>query len=156
MPKFSVTRRVSFTADQVFALAADVASYREFLPLVRKSLVRNREELPGGRESFESELVITYRKLGISETMISKVIIDRAANAVTSTAIQGPVQHLDVDWRIVPAGPEACDIHFKVDYALKSRSLQFILSGMFDMIVRRIMSAFEERAKKLYGAVAVS
>lgn len=154
MPKFSITRRVPYSVDQVFVIAGDVASYRDFLPLVRKSLVRNLEKLPDGRETFDAEMVVAYKKLGISETIAAKVVVDRAANVVTSKAIQGPVQHLDSEWRIVPVGPNSCDIHFNVDYALKSRSLQFILSGMFDMIVRRIMSAFEERAKKLYGAAA--
>lgn len=156
MPKFSVTRRVPYSVDQVFAVAGDVARYKEFLPLVRKSFVRNLEKLPDGRETFDGELLIAYKKLGISETIIAKVTIDRAANVVTSKAIQGPVQHLDSEWRIVPVTPTSCDIHFNVDYALKSRSLQFILSGMFDMIVRRIMTAFEERAKELYGTATVS
>ena len=156
MPKFSVTRRVPYSVDQVFAIAGDVARYREFLPLVRKSLVRNLEKLPDGRETYDADLVIAYRKLGISETLSAKVVIDRVTNVVTSKATQGPVQHLDSEWRIVPVGPNSCDIHFNVDYALKSRSLQFILSGMVDMVVRRIMTAFEERAKQLYGAAAVS
>jgi len=34
MPKFSVSRSVPYTADQVFAIARDVARYTEFLPLV--------------------------------------------------------------------------------------------------------------------------
>jgi len=34
MPKFSVSRSVPYTADQVFAIARDVARYKEFLPLV--------------------------------------------------------------------------------------------------------------------------
>ena len=30
--------------------------------------------------------------------------------------------------------------------------LQLMLSGMFDFAVRKIMTAFEERARALYGA----
>lgn len=151
MPKFSVTRSVPYSVEQVFAIAGDVAHYRDFLPLVKRSVVRNRQILPDGRETFEAELLVAYRKLGIEETMRSQVIVDHASNVVTSTAKDGPVQHLNAEWRLVATGPTSCDISFNVDYALKSRSLQFILSGMFDMIVRRIMSAFEERARKIYG-----
>ena len=35
MPRFSVSRSVPYTAQQVFAIARDVARYKEFLPLVR-------------------------------------------------------------------------------------------------------------------------
>jgi coenzyme Q-binding protein COQ10 len=73
---------------------------------------------------------------------------------VTSESHEGPVKHLNAEWRIVEAGPGACEIHFNVDYALKSRSMQFILSGMFDMIVRRVLTSFEERARLLYGTKA--
>ena len=71
---------------------------------------------------------------------------------VTAHSEQGAVKSLDAQWRIESAGPNICDIDFTVDYTLKSRSLQFILSGMFDFVVRKIMSSFEERARKLYGA----
>ncbi|MBI2719776.1 MAG: type II toxin-antitoxin system RatA family toxin [Rhizobiales bacterium] len=153
MSKFSVARHVPFTADQVFAIASDVANYREFLPLVRKSTVRGIEPLADGRTNFEAELVFTYKKLGISETLVSRVIVDPAARTVNSTASEGPVKSLNVEWRIAPAPQGGCDIHFTVDYTLKSRALQFLLSGMFDMMVRRIMSSFEERARKLYSGV---
>lgn len=152
MPKFNVTRRVPFTVDQVFGIAMDVANYRHFLPLVKRSVVRNRQTLPDGRESFDAEMAVAYKKLGIHETMTSHVIIDRDARTVTSTSSDGPIKHLHAVWKINAIGPTDCEIDFTVDYTLKSRSLQFILSGMFDMIVRRIMTAFENRAKELYGS----
>ena len=49
-------------------------------------------------------------------------------------------------------GENRCDINFTVDYQLKSRTLQFVLSGMFDLAVRKVMTAFEERARVLYAA----
>ena len=41
MTKFSVTRDVPFSADQVFAVARDVEHYKSFLPLVKESSVSN-------------------------------------------------------------------------------------------------------------------
>lgn len=151
MPKFSVTRRVPFTVDQVFAISADVGNYRQFVPLLKRSIVRNRRTLPDGREAFEADLVVAYRKLSIEETLTSQVVVDKEKRTVTATASEGPVKHLNSEWLITEVGPGQADISFTVDYQLKSRTLQFLLSGMFDMIVRRIMSAFEERAKFLYS-----
>jgi coenzyme Q-binding protein COQ10 len=152
MPKYNVTRIVPFNLDQVFAIASDVGSYNKFLPLVRKSLVRNRQILPDGRETFDAELVVAYKKLGIEEAMVSKVIVDHANGLVTAQSSEGPVKYLNSEWKLVSQTPTSCEIQFTVDYELKSRSMQFILSGMFDMIVRRIFSAFVDRATKLYGA----
>jgi coenzyme Q-binding protein COQ10 len=151
MPQFSVTRSVPYSAEQVFAIARDVARYKEFLPLVRRSLVRNAVTAEDGIETFEGELTVAYEKLRIEEVMTSRVTVDPKVLTVTARSNQGPMKHLVSEWRIVPTGENRCDINFEVDYQLKSRTLQFVLSGMFDLAVRKVMSAFEERARVLYG-----
>ncbi len=155
MTKFSVTRNVPFSVEKVFAIAADVAHYREFLPLVKRSTVTNLTKLPDGKSTFNSELALTYKKLGISEVLKSDVMVDPSTHTVSATSNQKPVQSLTTEWKILPGANGGADINFNVDYTLQSRSLQFLLSGMFDLMVRRIMTAFEERAKKLYGSPSV-
>jgi coenzyme Q-binding protein COQ10 len=152
MPKHSISRKVPFSAGQVFAIASDVAHYRQFLPLVRRSQILSRQTLADGREVLETELTIAYRKLGIEETLRSTVTVDRAKLLVKAHSAHGPVKNLDAEWQLQDIGPKSCDIHFNIDYALKSRTLQFVLSGMFDMVVRNVMNAFEARARKLYGS----
>ena len=151
MPNFSVSRSVPYTADQVFAITRDVAHYKDFLPLVKRSVVRGVKTDAQGREAFEGELTLSYAKLGIEEVMASEVTVDPEALTVTSRSDQGPVKHMVAEWKIVPTGDRRCDITFTVDYALKNKMMQMMLSGMFDMAVRKIMSAFEERARQLYG-----
>lgn len=151
MPKFSVSRSVPYTAEQVFAIARDVARYKEFLPLVKRSIVRGAKTDAQGLEHFEGELTVAYDKLRIEEVMTSRVTVDPQALTVTARSDQGPVKHLVSEWKIVPTGDNRCDINFTVDYTLKSKMLQVVLSGMFDMAVRKVMSAFEERARALYG-----
>ena len=151
MPKFSVSRSVPYTAEQVFAIARDVARYKEFLPLVKRSIVRGAKTDAQGLEHFEGELTVAYDKLRIEEVMTSRVTVDPQALTVTARSDQGPVKHLVSEWKIVPTGDSRCDINFTVDYTLKSKMLQMVLSGMFDMAVRKVMSAFEERARALYG-----
>jgi coenzyme Q-binding protein COQ10 len=151
VPNFSVTRSVPYSAAQVFAIARDVARYKEFLPLVKRSIVRNVTTQEDGRESFEGELTVAHDTLRIEEVMTSRVTVDPQALTVTARSNQPPVKHLESEWRIVPTAENRCDITFTVDYQLKSRTLQFVLSGMFDLAVRKVMSAFEERARVLYG-----
>jgi len=61
------------------------------------------------------------------------------------------VKRLEAEWIITETEPGSSDITFNVDYELKSKTLQFVLSGMFDMMVRKVMGAFESRARELYG-----
>ncbi len=44
MHKFQTTRRVPFSAEQMFAVVADVERYPEFLPLCESLDVRSREK----------------------------------------------------------------------------------------------------------------
>ena len=151
MPKFNVTRRVPYNVEQVYEIAGDVSKYKEFMPLVKRSLVRNRVKHADGTETMESELEVSYKKLGIKETLRSRVTVDWASKLVTSQSSEPPVTHLNAQWQIREIGPDECEIEFNVDYALKSRAMQFVLSGMFDLVVRKVMNAFEERARELYG-----
>ena len=156
VPKFSVTRTTSHAAEDIFAIVADVGSYKEFLPLMTQSRVIHRKALPDGRESFDAATTIVHDKLRIHETMHSHVIVDKASNTVTAHSADGPLKSLDTRWEIRALPSGGSEIAFSVDYALKSRSLQFLLSGMFDLVVRKIMNAFEARADELYGSRSAS
>lgn len=154
MTTYSLSRRVPYSIEQIFRIAGNVADYKEFLPLVKRSTVRNRTTLPDGRTTFDAEIAVVYSKLGISETMTSKVVVDPAQLTVKSHCSDGPVKSLDSEWKLVSVGPNDTEIRFTVNYVLRSRSLQFLISGMFDMMLRRVLRAFEQRAHKLYGPVA--
>ena len=84
MPQFSVSRSVPYSAEQVFAIARDVARYRDFLPLVKRSIVRHVEKQPDGTETFEGELTVAYDKLRVQEVMTSRVTVNPAALTVTA------------------------------------------------------------------------
>lgn len=154
MTKFSVTRHVGYSAEQVYAIASDVSSYRHFLPLMKKSDVFNEKKSADGTAEFDAELNIAYKKLGINETMRSHVTTNPGEMWVTASSHKdGPIEHLEAKWVIRPEAAGA-SINLNIDYTMKSRSLQFLMSGMFDLMMRKIMTAFEERAAKLYGPKA--
>jgi coenzyme Q-binding protein COQ10 len=145
-------RSVPYSVEQIFAIAGNVDEYPAFLPLVKRSVVTNVTTHPDGKKSFVADLHFAYPKLGISDTLRSRVVVDPSTCTVTATSNESPVKSLISEWKILARAGGGSDIRFTVDYMLKSRGLQFLLSGMFDHVVRRIMTAFEERAKKLYGA----
>jgi coenzyme Q-binding protein COQ10 len=152
LPRFTTTRRVNFPPQQIFAVVADVGSYKEFLPLVERSTVRNWNPAVDGYESFSADLVIGYKKMGIHESFSSQVetsLENLSVNAVSSGAA---IKKLISSWQITAAGDNTSDITFAVDYEMKSHMLQLMLNGMFDYAVRKIMNAFAARAEKLYNS----
>ena len=151
LPRFTVTRRVNFPPQQIFAVVADVGSYKEFLPLVERSTVRNRKPAADDYESFSADLVIGYRKMGIHESFSSQVETSLENLSVNAVSSGKAVKKLISSWQIVAVDDNKSDITFAVDYEMKSHLLQILLSGMFDHAAKKVMGAFEARAEKLYS-----
>jgi len=151
MPKFSVTREMPYNAAELFAIAADVDAYKDFLPLVESSRTYGRERAADGVESFKGELRVRYKKLHIDETFVSEVLADAPKLKVSSRSEGGLFDHIIANWHFTDRKSGGATVEFEVDYKTKSRSLQFFLSGMFDYIVRKINNAFEARARELHS-----
>src|SRR5690349_6603415 len=151
MPRFSVTREMPYKAADLFAIAADVDSYKDFLPLVESSRTFDREWVKDGVERFKGELRVRYKKLHIDETFVSDVLAEEKGFVVSSRAKGGLFDHIDARWRFTDRKSGGATVEFQVDYKAKSRSLQFFISGTFDYWVRKINNAFEDRARTLHS-----
>lgn len=150
MPKFTVSRQLPFNSDQLFAIAVDVESYSQFLPLVRKSEVWDRKTVSSGIEEYDAGLTVTYKKLQVHETFISHVIADHNKKTVKSTSTSGPVKKMTSLWKIKDLPDGGAEIEYTIEYTLRSKTMQLLLSGLFDLALRRVMAAFEQRAHTLY------
>jgi coenzyme Q-binding protein COQ10 len=151
MSKFSVTREMPYKAAELFAIAADVDAYKDFLPLVESSRTFGREQAINGVERFKGELRVRYKKLHIDETFVSDVVADESKLKVSSHSEGGLFEHVIAQWQFTDRKTGGATVEFQVDYKAKSRSLQFFMSGMFDYMVRKINNAFEARARELHG-----
>jgi coenzyme Q-binding protein COQ10 len=152
LPRFTATRRVNFSPQQIFEVVADVGSYKDFLPLVERSTVRNRKPAVDEYESFSADLVIGYKKLNIHESFTSQVETSLANLSVSAVSSGRAVKKLISSWQITAVEENKSDITFAVDYEMKSHLLQMLLGGMFDHAARKVMGAFEARAEKLYNS----
>ena len=149
MPKFETTRRVPHGADKMFALVADVERYPEFLPLCEALAVRSRREREG-RTMLVADMTVGYK--AIHETFTTQVLLKPEEKVIEVQYLEGPFRYLSNVWRFAAAGPDACDVHFFIDYEFKSRILGAVMGGMFERAFRMFSDAFEKRADAVYGA----
>ncbi len=150
MPSFKTTRRVAVPPDVAFAVASDVASYKEFLPLLERSLVRGHITDKDGVKSFNAEVAVGYAPLNLRETFFSRVVCDSHTHSVTATSQEAPFRSLQANWSIRNANGQS-EVSISIDYAMRSLFLQFALASVMDMAVSKIMTAFEARAKSIYS-----
>ena len=153
MPQFTTEREVAHSADEMFALVADVERYPEFVPLCERLIVRTRQK-DGERETLVADMTVGYK--AIRETFTTRVVLDRPALVIEAQYLEGPFRHLDSRWTFVPEGSHACLVLFSIDYQFKSRILGAMMGAAFDGMFRRLAGAFEERADAVYGVTATA
>ena len=61
MPTHSETRHLPYTADQMYALVADVARYPEFLPWTAAARIRSVTPQEDGSDVMLADLVISFK-----------------------------------------------------------------------------------------------
>jgi coenzyme Q-binding protein COQ10 len=143
MPRHSETKHLPYSPEQLFDLVADVARYDEFLPWVVAVRMRSSSE----QESV-ADLVVGFN--AFKERFTSRVVKDRP-NRICVDYIEGPLKFLHNEWRFERADDGGTNVFFSVDFAFKSRLFETLAGSMFDRALRRMTSAFEQRAAALYG-----
>ena len=151
MPTHSETKVLPYTAGQMFALVADVASYPQFLPWTAAARIRSTTDR-GDHTEMLADLVISFKVF--RERFGSRVTLWPAENRIDTAYIDGPFRYLESRWqfRDVPGG---CEVTFDVDFEFRNRLLQGAAGMFFNEAMQRVVRAFERRAAELYGKAAV-
>jgi coenzyme Q-binding protein COQ10 len=144
MPTHRETRVLPYTPEQIFDLVADVERYPEFLPWCVGARVSRREEA-----LIVADLMIGFKM--IRERYTSKVKLDRPNRIDVDYGHDGPFRHLENHWQFKPAENGGCEVDFFLDFEFRSRMLQRLIGVVFQEAVRRMVAAFESRAKTIYG-----
>ena len=146
MPTHAEKRTLPYSAEQLFALVADVEKYPEFLPWCAASRITKREE-----NVFYADLVIGYKMA--RDKFGSRVTLS-APDHIHVEYLSGPMKHLSNHWRFIPEPDGSCTIDFYVDFEFKSKIFQSLIEVFFNEVVKRMVAAFEERANDLYSDCA--
>ena len=148
MPTHSDTRKLPYTPDQMYDLVADVAQYPKFLPWCAAARINRTTEIEGAKV-IEADLVISFKVF--REKFGSKVTLYDDRRRIDTEYLDGPFKYLESQWTFDPA-PEGCTVNFHVDFEFRNAILQKVIGLVFNEAMQRIVRAFEDRARTLYGA----
>lgn len=147
MPTHSETRKLPYTAQQMYDLVADVASYPKFLPWCAAARIRSRTP-KGDHEVMEADLVISFKVF--REKFGSRVVLWPDDMKIDTEYLDGPFRYMKSNWAFRDA-EGGCEVDFYVDFEFKNAMLQRIIGVVFNEAMQRIVRAFERRAEELYG-----
>ena len=151
MPTHAETRLMPYSAEQMFALIADVEKYPEFLPWCAGCRIRGRR-MAGEDEILDTDLIISFKVF--RERFGSRVTVKPGTHEILVEYLDGPFKYLNNHWTFKPISDTTCEVDFFVDFEFRSRTLQAVIGMVFSEAMRRIVRAFEERAARLYGGQA--
>jgi coenzyme Q-binding protein COQ10 len=137
-----------YTAQQMYDLVADVASYPKFLPWCGAARIRSRVP-EGDCEVILADLVISFKVF--RERFGSRVVLYPQETRLDTEYLDGPFKYMKSTWAFADRDDGGCDVQFFVDFEFKNAILQGIIGVVFNEAMQRIVRAFERRAAELYG-----
>ena len=143
MPVHKEKRVLPYTPEQLYGLVIDIERYPEFLPWCLGARIKSRRE-----DLIVADLVIGFKMF--RERFTSRVVPNPRDQRIDVTYAEGPFKYLENHW-VFEEHPEGCLIDFYVDFEFRSKLLQKVIEGLFHEAVRRMVAAFETRARALYG-----
>ena len=145
MPQASVKRLIEADKQKLIELVLDIEKYKDFIPYCLDSKVYERND-KGDKIFIVADL--TIGKKPFTDTYKSDVWYYKKNDHIHVTNIDGPLNYLENNWRFVEKD-NFTEVHFDVDFEIKNKFLNIIMSKSFQYGLNKIADAFQKRAENL-------
>ena len=146
MPKASVKRLIECEKDDLIKLVLDIEKYPEFVPFCFDAKVYE-EKNQGDLIKIIADL--TIGKGPFKDTYKSDVVFDKNKDAIFVKNIEGPLNHLSNNWTFTDKENGITEITFDIDFEIKNKFLNILMTKSFQFGLEKIADAFQKRAESL-------
>ena len=146
MPRASVKRLIECNKNQLIDLVLDIEKYPSFVPYCIDAKVYEKKDT---NDFINIIADLTIGKGLFKDTYKSDVKFDKINNSIYVTNINGPLKHLDNKWTFEDH-KEGTEIYFDVDFEIKNKFLNILMTTSFQYGLDKIADAFQDRANKLF------
>jgi len=146
MPRASVRRLIECNKNQLIDLVLDIEKYPTFVPYCIDAKVYEKKD----SDNFINIIAdLTIGKGPFKDTYKSAVEFNKKNNIIYVTNIDGPLKHLDNKWTFEDH-KEGTEIYFDVDFEIKNKFLNILMTTSFEYGLDKIADAFHDRANQLF------
>ena len=147
MPKASVKRFIECNKEQLIDLVLDIEKYPDFVPFCIDAKVYEKKE-QGDLLLIVADL--TIGKGPFKDTYKSDVKFNKKEDSIYVTNLDGPLKYLENKWQFKEED-KVTEVSFEVDFELKNRFLNIVMTKSFQFGLDKIADAFQKRAEDLFN-----
>ena len=146
MPSASIKKKIPCSKKNLIEMVLDIEKYPEFVPWCLDSKIHDKTDKG---DTIEIKADLTIGKSFFRDTYKSFVIYNKSEDSIHVTNIDGPLKHLENEWFFRQDG-DSSEVEFNVDFELKNKILNVLMTKSFDLGLKKIADAFEKRAIQLF------
>jgi len=143
MPTFLQRRCMKYEPTQLFDLVADVDRYPEFMPWVLASHIRVRPD-----QTFLVDMTVGTGPLRKQFSTTGTLQRPHRIDIVSHDPL---FDRYEQRWTFEATNEGQTNVECYVDLRLSSRLLNLLMAAVFDDRAEATMSAYMQRARRLYG-----
>ena len=147
MPKASVKRKINCSKEDLIDLVLNIEDYPKFIPYCLNAKIHKK------KFENENQLIIADLTIGkgpFKDTYKSDVKYNKREGIILVKNIDGPLKYLDNKWQFKSNG-NSTEVSFDVDFELKNKFLNIIMTKSFKYGLDKIADAFQKRAEELFN-----
>ena len=147
MPKASVKRIINCSKEDLINLVLNIEDYPKFIPYCLNAKIYEK------KFENENQLIIADLTIGkglFKDTYKSDVKYNKKEGVIFVKNIDGPLKYLDNKWHFRSIG-DFTEVSFDVDFELKNKFLNIIMTKSFKYGLDKIADAFQKRAEELFN-----
>ena len=147
MPTASIKKEIPCAKEKLIEMVLDIEKYSEFVPWCLAGKIHTN--IDKGK-TVEIIADLTIGKSFFNETYKSFIIYDKLTDSINVTNMDGPLKHLENKWFFKRKG-ENSEVNFHIDFELKNKVLNLLMIKFFNVGLKKIADAFENRAIELFN-----
>ncbi len=134
--------RVRYSAEQMFRLVDDIASYPEFLAWCQRASVEQRS-----KDLVEATLDVGLG--GVYKQFSTRNRLD-PPHRIEIKLLKGPFKSLEGAWTFNDLDDGGSEVSLALDFEVAHTPLDMLFAVLFEEVVRSQIAAFVARAEALY------
>ena len=147
MPKASVKRTINCSKEDLINLVLNIEDYPKFIPYCLNAKIYEK------KLDNDNQLIIADLTIGkglFKDTYKSDVKYIKKDDIILVKNIDGPLKYLDNKWQFIKNG-KFTEVSFDVDFELKNKFLNILMTKSFKYGLDKIADAFQKRAEDLFN-----